>query len=100
MVTPLDLTTLITQIPHAQQLHNTQQIHPEMQQAMAQQMVLKKQNEEKKQIAKSAPSTSETQVDKDGHQGAQQEAFQDAEHAESEPDTTGPDQGHLIDIKV
>ncbi len=100
MVNSLDLTTLITQIPHAQKLHNVQQIHPEMQQAVAQQMVLKKQQEEKKQIAKSESTASEAQVDKDGHHGAQQNAPRDAKHADAKPEAPEPDQGHLIDIQV
>lgn len=100
MVNALDLTTLITQIPHAQKLHNAQQIHPEMQQVVAQQMVLKKQQEEKKQIAKSESTTSEAQVNKDGHQGAQQDVPHDARRAEPESEDSGPDQGHLIDIQV
>ena len=102
MVNSLDLTTLITQIPNAQKLHNVQQVHPEMQQAAAQQLVLKKQQEKKKQIAKSDPTTpeSETHVDENGHHGTRQDRPHDTKRAKPESEDSGTDQGHLIDIQV
>lgn len=98
MVNSLDLTTIITQIPHAQKLHNVQQLHPEMQQAVAQQMVLKKQRDEKKQIAKSEAATTEAQVDADSHNHTQQTPQHRSERKKS--DSEEPDQDHLIDIQV
>lgn len=101
MVNSLDLTTLITQIPHAQKLHNVQQVHPEMQQALAQQLALKKQQEEKKQVTKPEKSAAETQVDKDGHQGEAHYFESNARHsAEDQTETPEPDSARLIDIKV
>lgn len=102
MVNSLDLTTIITQIPQAQKLHNVEHVHPEMQQALAQQLVLKKQQEEKKQIAKSEPAEpdSETHVDEDGHHEAGQNLLHDERHAQQDTEDPETDQGHLIDIQV
>lgn len=101
MVNSLDLTTLITQIPHAQKLHNVQQVHPEMQQAMAQQLALKKQLEEKKQIAKSDASATNNQVDKDGHQGGTQNFGGSSRHSgKDQPEESGSESASLIDIQV
>jgi hypothetical protein len=69
MVNNLSLSTLISQLPEAQRIHQAQLSHPETQHALAQELSQRRQEQEKKQVAKSEHIANQT-VDKDGHQGS------------------------------
>jgi len=100
MVDNLNLTTLISQIPTAQQIHHAQVAHPEAQQALAQEMVLKRQKEEQKQVAKSAAASAEKEIDPEANHDSPQEFFMGERQRpvrEPEPES---DQGRLIDTQV
>lgn len=100
MVDNLNLSTLISQIPEAQKLHHVQVAHPEVQQALAQEQVLRRQRQEQKQVAKPEASDAKNQVDPEGHNRQSQE-FQmgDRRGAGPEPEPES-DQGRLIDTQV
>lgn len=100
MVDNLNLSTLISQIPEAQKLHHTQLMHPEVQQALAQEAVLRRQRLETKQVAKSEPSAVDTEVDPEGRNDTpQDQRLGERQKHRSEPEFES-DQGHLIDTQV
>ncbi len=100
MVDNLNLSTLISQIPEAQKLHHTQLAHPEVQQALAQEAVLRRQRLETKQVAKSEASAADTEVDPEGRNDSplDQHTGERKKHRR-EPEFES-DQGHLIDTQV
>lgn len=104
MVNSLDLTTLVAQIPEAQRVHHAILTHPELQQALAQEQVLKRQQAEKKQIAKSEATTDETSVDHDAQHRQQHGFARDGRQPSESPDEEHPDvlpgHGQIIDVKV
>lgn len=104
MVNSLDLTTLVTQIPEAQRVHHALLTHPEIQQRLAQELVLKRQQTEKNQVAKSKPTEHDTGVDRDAHQQQKQGFARDghppSDSSEPELPDTAPKQGHIIDVQV
>lgn len=100
MVDNLNLTTLISQIPEAQKIHHTQLAHPEAQQALAQEMVLRRQRQEKNQVAKSDASAVETQVDPEGHKQSGQDGHLGERRKHRRESELDSDQGHLIDTQV
>jgi hypothetical protein len=100
MVDNLNLSTLISQIPDAQKLHHTQLAHPEMQQALAQEAVLRRQRLEKDQVAKSEASAADTEVDPEGRNDTPQEQHLGERQKHSQEPEFESDQGHLIDTQV
>lgn len=102
MVNSLDLSTIIAQIPQAQRLHHTQYAHPEIQQALAQELVLKRQKESQKQIGKAESPVAESAVDKDGQGGGGLLAHDDGKHSSFEAPEQGEEgeQGRLLDVRV
>ncbi len=100
MVDNLNLSTLISQIPEAQKIHQPQLAQAEAQQAMAREMVMRRQKQEQEQVAKTDASTTDTEVDPDGHHGAAQEyAMGEREATQQQPEPES-DQGRLIDTQV
>lgn len=100
MVDNLNLSTLISQIPEAQKLHHSQVAHPEVQQALAQELVMRRQRQEQKQVLKTDASATENQVDPEGSHESPKEFFMgERQHpgSEAEPES---DQGRLIDTQV
>jgi hypothetical protein len=100
MVDNLNLTTVISQIPEAQKIHQHQLTHPEAQQSLAQEIAVKRQKLEQKQVLKTDSSTAETEIDPEGHQDPprdQQPGARKKRLADLEPDS---DQGRLIDMQV
>jgi len=100
MVDNLNLSTLISQIPEAQKLHHTQLAHPEVQQALAQEAVLRRQRLEKNQVAKSEASAADTEVDPEGSNETPQEQHLGERRKHSQEPEFESDQGHLIDTQV
>ncbi len=100
MVDNLNLSTLISQIPEAQKLHHTQLAHPEVQQALAQEAVLRRQRLEKNQVAKSEASAADTEVDPEGHNDATPEQNLGERRKLRHETEFESDQGHLIDTQV
>ena len=98
MVDNLNLSTLISQIPEAQKIHQPQLAQAEAQQAMAREMVMRRQKQEQEQVAKTDASTTDTEVDPDGHHGAAQEYAngRTGSHPAAQPEPES-DQGRLID---
>jgi hypothetical protein len=100
MVDNLNLTTLISQIPEAQKIHHTQVSHPEVQQAMAQEAVLRRQRQEQKQVIKSEAAAADKQVDPDGeNRQAGQHFSRQGNSRDTQPEPES-DQGRLIDTQV
>lgn len=100
MVDNLNLTTVISQIPEAQKIHQHQLAHPEAQQALAQEMALKRQKLEQKQVIKPDSSTAESEINPEGHQDPSRDAHSETRKkrlSDLEPDS---DQGRLIDMQV
>jgi hypothetical protein len=100
MVDNLNLSTLISQIPEAQKLHQTQLANPEIQQALAKELVLRRQRREKDQVAKSENSAAETEVDPEGHNQPAPEQHAGKRQAHPHESEFESDQGHLIDTQV
>lgn len=100
MVDNLNLTTLISQIPEAQKIHHTQVAHPEVQQALAQEMVQRRQKQEQKQVIKSEAATADKQVDPEGQANSGGFFFAGGGHGHDEEPQPESDQGRLIDTKV
>lgn len=99
MVDNLNLTTLISQIPEAQKIHQPQLASPEAQQMLAQEMVRKRRKQEQKQVLQTDASTAENGVDPEGHQDPRhdQPGSRRKHKANDELDS---DQGRLIDMQV
>lgn len=99
MVNNLDLSTLISQIPEAQRIHQPQIIHPEVQQALAQEQVVRRQKLEKSQIAKSDTVT-ENLVDKDGENSSNPQYMGGQRHDRHDDSDLPPESNHLLDITI
>jgi sRNA-binding protein len=100
MVDNLNLSTLISQIPEAQKLHHSQVAHPEVQQALAQEMVMRRQRQEQKQVSKADASATENQVDPEGRGEAPKEYFMGERKRPNREAELESDQGRLIDTQV
>ena len=100
MVDNLNLSTLISQIPEAQKIHHTQLAHPEVQQALAQEAVLRRQRQEKNQVAKSEASAADAEVDPEGRNDAHREHPTGERRKHPHEPEFESDQGHLIDTQV
>ncbi len=97
MVNNLSLSTLISQLPEAQRIHQAQLSHPETQHALAQELSQRRQEQEKKQVAKSEHIANQT-VDKDGHQGSNASYPGSQSPRKDKDNTTLPDQNYLLDV--
>jgi hypothetical protein len=100
MVDNLNLTTVISQIPDAQKIHQPQLTHPEAQQALAQEMALKRQKMEQKQVVRAEPSTRESEVDPEGHQNPSRDSHPGPRKKRMNDLEPESDQGRLIDVQV
>jgi len=100
MVDNLNLSTLISQIPEAQKIHQPQLAQAEAQQAMAREMVMRRQKKEQEQVAKPDEASTENAVDPEGSHGSAQKYFLGERHpSEQEPEPES-DQGRLVDTQV
>lgn len=97
MVNNLSLSTLISQLPEAQRLHQVQLSHPENQHALAQELSLRRQEQEKSQVAKSENIANQV-VDKDGHQGTGSYDHGGGRSKEEQEGESLPDQDRLLDV--
>lgn len=100
MVSNLDLSTLIAQIPEAQRLQHPQLVSPEVQQALAQELAQRRQRRETKQVNKSESSAENTSINPDDRR---HNAPQEHGHKKSSQKTESPfepDQGRIIDTQV
>ena len=97
MVNNLSLSTLISQIPEAQRIHQVQATHPEMQHALAQELSQRRQEQEKNQVSKSETIANQV-VDQDGQHSS--DAIYPGEQRSREENEAKnlPDQNHLLDV--
>lgn len=97
MVSNLDLSTLVSQIPEAQRIQSAQIVHPEALQALAGELALRRQRREGKRVGRARASDTENQVRDGENPDLQAGTRRFGREAEDNPEQ---DQGGLIDTIV
>lgn len=108
MPTPLDLSTLLAQMPHVAKVQNTATSHPEAQQAVLGQHVAELRKRQNKMIEKVQKKESSAQVHKDRNPNEKREfnlsdrkkRDGDDEEQEQEPSASSPWSGKIINLEI
>lgn len=98
MVSNLDLSTLISQLPEAQRIQMAQLAHPEAQQALARELLLRRQRQNSKRVSKAQKSEGGGQVRAE----AENAQLLSGEQRSGKDQSTEPEQsqGSLINTTV
>lgn len=98
MVSNLDLSTLIAQIPEAQRIQMAQIAHPEVQQTLAGELMLRRQRKNRKRVRKARACDTDGRIH-DDDQNAEPRAGErrSGQTPDGKPER---DQGLLIDTTV
>ncbi len=103
MVSPLDISVLVSQLPHLQKLQNAEQFHPEAMQTQLSRKALEKQIRERGLVPRAERGEAAQKVTRDGGSkhgfagGRQQEEEGSEEEAHDKSET---EPGHIIDLSV
>lgn len=109
MPTPLDLSTLLAQMPHVAKVQNTATSHPEAQQAVLGQHVAELRKRQNKMIEKVQKKESSSQVHKDRNPNEKREFTpsdrknrdgENNEDQEQEPSASSPWSGKIINLEI
>lgn len=98
MVSNLDLSTLIAQIPEAQKIQQTLLVQAEFQQTLAQQMDKQHRQQAKKKVPKTDASATESHVTSENGGQAAENRQLTGRHAQNKD--LEDDQKHLVDTQV
>lgn len=97
MVNNLSLSTLISQLPKAQRIHQVQVNHPEVQHALAQELSRQRQEQEKNQVAQSENISNQV-VDKDGQRDSESFYAPDQRSKKEKQPEAHEQQNHILDV--
>lgn len=98
MVSNLDLSTLIAQIPEAQRIQMAQIAHPEVQQTLAGELMLRRQRKNRKRVRKTRACDTDGRIhDDDQNAGPRAGERCSGQTPDDKPER---DQGLLIDTTV
>jgi len=106
MMSDLNITAPIAQMPNLQGMAAAQLAHPEVQQVFAQQMALQLQKDQHQQVQKVEKQEAAVQVkdEDDSRQSGRQHQRSGRQHAQEEREERTPSPspwvGHLLDRKV
>lgn len=108
MPTPIDLSTLLAQMPHAAKVHNASSSHPEAQQAVLGQHVADLRKREKRKIEQVQKKQGSAGVDKDRNPDEKRGLYlsgrkkRDAEEEEDDQakEPSSPWSGNIINLEI
>ena len=103
MVAPLDISVLVSQLPHLQKMQNAEQFHPEAMQTQLSRKALEKQIRERGLVPRAERGEASQKVSRDGNTrqgfaGGRQGGQKDSEEEAHDQPETEP--GHIIDLSV
>lgn len=103
MVSPLDISVLVSQLPHLQKLQNTEQFHPEAMQTQLSRKALEKQIRERGLVPRTERGEAALKVKPDGDrrqgfEGGQRHGQKPSD--EEDQNQSEPEPGHIIDLSV